>query len=621
MLLDKIKKANDIKSIPQEQLPQLAAEIREFLIKSISETGGHLASNLGTIELTIAMHYVYDLPDDKIIWDVGHQAYTHKVLTGRKEEFTKLRQFGGLSGFPKRGESPCDSFNTGHSSTSLSAGVGFVKAREVLGKDYQVAAVIGDGSLTGGMAYEAMNNASTVKSNYTMVLNDNKMSIAENVGGVSALLNNVRTADPYINLKTGIENHLNKTNVGEKLANYLRNTKNSLRQLLVPGKLFENMGITYIGPLDGHDIDQLIRVLEQTKKIDHSVIVHVLTEKGKGYAPAEKCPRKFHGTDAFHIETGEPKKKKEKATYTDVFGASMKKIGEENEKVVAITAAMPDGTGLYRFAEEYPDRFFDVGIAEQHAVTFSAAMAAEGLKPVVAIYSSFLQRAYDQIVHDVCMQKLPVVFAIDRAGLVGSDGETHQGVFDLSYLSMIPEMTVMAPKNKWELHDMLKFAIKYDGPIAIRYPRGTAYEGVEEIRTPIEYGKSEVLAKGNAIAILAVGSMVPSAVRVKEELVSQGVSCTLINVRFVKPLDETLILELAKSHEMIVTMEDNAETGGFGQQVRSLILDNQISTNTEIVAIPDKFIEQGSIEELQRELGMDPQTVAMRVMLAYQALH
>ncbi len=620
MLLDQIEKENDIKKIPKEQLPQLAEEIRQFLIESISRTGGHLASNLGVVELTIALHYVYDLPKDKLIWDVGHQSYTHKILTGRKNQFDTLRQAGGLSGFPKRNESPCDSFNTGHSSTSLSAGVGFVKAREILKENYQVAAVIGDGSLTGGMAYEAMNNASSLKSNFTMILNDNKMSIAENIGGISTLLNNVRTADPYINLKTGIEHQLNKSSFGEKIANHLRNTKNSIRQMLVSGKLFENMGITYIGPIDGHNIDQLIRVLEQTRKVDHSVIVHVLTEKGRGYLPAERYPRRFHGTAPFDVDSGEPKVRKEKPTYTDVFSVSMKRLGAKYPRLTAVTAAMPDGTGLCRFAAEYPERFCDVGIAEEHAVTSAAAMAAAGLKPVVAIYSSFLQRAYDQIVHDVCMQKLPVVFAIDRAGIVGQDGETHQGVFDLSYLSAIPEMTVMAPKNKREFHQMLRFAVEFPGPIAMRYPRGTAYDGLEDRQAPVEKGKSEVLFEGKDIAILAVGSMIPAAVQAREQLESQGVSCTLVNVRFVKPMDEKLFLDLAKSHQLLVTMEDNVITGGFGQRFCDLLRENQVSVPVEVVAIPDQFVEHGDPETVKRSLGMDAQTVAMRVMLAFRAL-
>ncbi len=620
MLLDQIKKENDIKAIPKEQLPKLAEEIREFLLQSISETGGHLASNLGAVELTIAMHYVYNLPKDKLIWDVGHQSYTHKILTGRREEFAKLRQFGGISGFPKRRESPCDSFNTGHSSTSLSAGIGFVKAREILHEDYQVAAVIGDGSLTGGMAYEAMNNVSSLNSNFTMILNDNKMSISENIGAISTILNNVRTAEPYINLKTGIETRLNKSQLGERVANHLRNTKNSLRQMLVSGKLFENMGITYIGPIDGHNIDQLIRVLDQVRKMDHSVIVHVLTEKGKGYEPAERHPRRFHGTDAFHIETGEPKVKKAKATYTDVFGASIRKLAAADESVVAVTAAMPDGTGLSRFAAQFPERFCDVGIAEEHAVTFAAAMAAEGLKPVVAVYSSFLQRAYDQILHDVCMQRLPVVFAIDRAGIVGKDGETHQGAFDLSYLSMMPEMTVMAPKNKWELHDMLKFAVNFDGPVAVRYPRGTAYDGLKEMRSPIVYGKGEVLYRGDAIAIFAVGGMIPEALKVRQRLEEEGITCTVVNPRFVKPLDEDLCMEIAGSHKLVVTMEENVETGGFGQRLSALLQKKGIGTPVEVVAIPDCFVEHGAVDVLKEKLGMDESSVAGRALAAYKKL-
>ncbi len=613
MLLETIRKENDIKAIPKDQLHYLADEIRDFLIESISETGGHLASNLGAVELTIALHYVYDLPKDKLIWDVGHQSYTHKILTGRKDEFATLRQFGGISGFPKRKESTCDCFNTGHSSTSLSAGIGFVKAREILKEDYSVVSVIGDGSLTGGMAYEAMNNASSLKSNFTMVLNDNKMSIAENIGGISTLLNNIRTAEPYINLKTGIESRLNKSDLGERIANRLRSTKNSIKQMLVSGKLFENMGITYLGPIDGHNIEQMIHVFEQAKKLDHSVIIHVLTEKGRGYQPAQRHPRRFHGTGPFDVKTGSPKVKKEKADYTDVFGASMKRLGASNEKIVAVTAAMPDGTGLSGFAMKYPERFCDVGIAEEHAVTFCAALAAEGLRPVFAVYSSFLQRGYDQIIHDVCMQRLPVVFAIDRAGIVGQDGETHQGVFDLSYLSMIPEMTVLAPKNKWELHDMLKYAVAFDGPIAIRYPRGTAYDGLQDFRAPVEYGKSEVLYLEKEVALLAVGSMVPVALQVKKALNAKGIPCTVVNVRFVKPMDETLFVELAKNHRLFVTMEDNAAAGGFGERFRNMLDQAGISVPTEIVAIPDAFVEHGKPDVLYRELGMDAKSVTERI--------
>lgn len=621
MLLDQIQKPNDIKSIPMEQLPQLAQEIRSFLIRSISETGGHLASNLGTVELTIALHYVYDFPKDKLIWDVGHQSYTHKILTGRKDEFVNLRQLGGLSGFPKRGESPCDCFNTGHSSTSLSAGVGFAKAREIMNAGYQVAAVIGDGSLTGGLAFEALNNASMLRSNFTMILNDNKMSIAENIGGISAMLNSVRTAQSYINLKAGVEQHLNRTSIGEKVANRLRNTKDNLRQLLVPGKLFENMGITYLGPIDGHNIEQLIRTFKQVKKIDHSVIVHVITEKGKGYGPAERQPRRFHGTEAFEISTGEPKKKSKAVSYTKIFGDFMKETGAKYKDITAITAAMPDGTGLSAFASAYPRRFCDVGIAEGHAVTMAAAMAAAGLRPVVAVYSSFLQRAYDQLIHDICMQKLHVVFAVDRAGIVGRDGETHQGVFDLSYLSMLPGMTVMAPKNGTELRAMLQFALDdCEGPVAVRYPRGAAYDGLQDKQATIVCGKSEVLFTGSDVALLAVGAMVPIAVQVREILETKGVSVTLVNVRFVKPMDEQLIEELAKMHRLLVTMEDNAKWGGFGWQVRDFLCKKQLQIPTETVAVKDQFVEQGSVEELYRLLGMDAESVASRVLSKFEVL-
>lgn len=620
MLLDLIKHENDIKKIPREALPELAAEIRQFLIEKVSVTGGHLASNLGMIEITLALHYLYHLPEDKIIWDVGHQSYTHKIMTGRKDQFDTLRQYGGLSGFPKRCESECDCFNTGHSSTSLSAGLGFVRAREITGENYEVVSVIGDGSLTGGMAYEALNNASKLKSNFVIVLNDNKMSISENTGGISTVLNNIRTADPYLGLKSGIESRLEKTNFGTKVAGKLKNTKNSIKYLLISGQLFENMGLTYLGPIDGHNVEQLIRVLEQARKLNHGVIVHVLTKKGKGYEPAELFPTKFHGTEAFHIESGENKIKKEKATYTDVFGAAMKKIGERNDKVIAITAAMTDGTGLTRFAKSFPKRFFDVGIAEEHAVTFAAALAVSGLRPVVAVYSSFLQRAFDQALHDVCMQNLPVVFAVDRAGIVGNDGETHQGIFDLSYLSLIPNLTVMAPKNKWELHDMLQYAVCFDGPIAIRFPRGTAFDQLESKRPPIVHGKGEVLYEGGEVALLAVGSMVETALSVRRDLAEQGIACTVINARFVKPFDEALIWKLARDYKLLVTMEENVETGGFGQQINAFLQKNHLHIPQEIIALPDQFVEHGDPKQLKKEFGIDAGAVEARVLMAYRQL-
>lgn len=510
MLLEKINKENDIKNIPQDQLPCLAEEIRKFLLEHLSRTGGHLASNLGAVELTMALHYVFSLPEDKIIWDVGHQSYTHKILTGRKEGFDTLRQLGGMSGFPKRSESPCDAYDTGHSSTSISAGVGYVCARELKKESYYVVSVIGDGALTGGMAYEAMNNASQLKKNFIIVLNDNEMSISENVGGISSYLSNMRTAEGYNELKMGVKKSLNKIpGIGPATVRRLHKTKDSIKRLIIPGMFFEDMGITYLGPVNGHDCGRMIQIFQEAKKVEGPVLVHVHTQKGRGYTPAVRHPARFHGTSAFDLEHGIPLKNSGKANYTDIFSTVMRKFGDREEKVVAVTAAMPDGTGLKRFRNMFPDRFFDVGIAEEHAVTFAAGLALGGMIPVVAVYSSFLQRAVDQIIEDVCLQNLHVIFAVDRAGLVGSDGETHQGCFDLSYLSMIPNMTVMAPKNKWELSDMLKFAVKYNGPIAVRYPRGEAYDGLEEYRDPIVKGRSELIFRGRETALLAVGSMVP----------------------------------------------------------------------------------------------------------------
>lgn len=618
MVLEKINEVNDIKKLNEEELEVLAEEIRQFLINKISITGGHLAPNLGVVELTMALHLNFDLPEDKIVWDVGHQAYTHKILTGRKTGFDELRKYGGMSGFPKRKESACDSFDTGHSSTSVSAAMGLVKARDILGEEHHVVAVIGDGALTGGMAYEALNNASHLKKNFIIVLNDNKMSISENLGGMSKYLNSIRTADFYTGLKSGVENTLIHMG-GQKVAEGLKRTKNGIKQFFVPGMLFENMGVTYLGPVDGHDIEAMGRVFSEAKRVKGAVLVHVLTKKGKGYEPAEKNPSRFHGTDPFVIETGLPKQKKEKPNYTDVFSAALCKLAEKDDKVVAITAAMPDGTGLKKFSNLYENRFFDVGIAEEHGVTFAAGLAAGGLTPVVAIYSSFLQRAYDQIVHDVCIQNLHVVFAIDRAGLVGSDGETHQGIFDLSFLATIPNLCIMAPKNKQELYSMLKFALKYDGPIAIRYPRGQAYEGLEGFREKIVYGKAEMLYKEQDIAIMAVGSMVKIAEEVRELLKEQGYHCTLINARFVKEFDKELIQELAADHKLLVTMEENVTTGGFGERVSDFVQSNHIDLEVEKVALPDMYVEHGNVNILYKETKIDADTVAEKIMKIVEA--
>lgn len=621
MFLEQIEKANDIKQTEPENYGMLAEEIREFLIQKISVTGGHLGSNLGAVELTMALHLSLNLPEDKIIWDVGHQSYTHKLLTGRRDGFESLRKYGGMSGFPKRKESPCDSFDTGHSSTSISAGLGLVKARDIQGEKHTVVSVIGDGSLTGGMAYEAINNASRLESNFIIVLNDNNMSISENVGGVSKYLNNIRTADKYLDLKEGIYNKLRGVpKYGDTVVESIRRAKSSFKQLVIPGMFFEDMGVTYLGPVDGHDIPAMLRVFREAKRCKSAVLVHVITQKGKGYAPAERHPARFHGAEPFEIETGLPSKQRTAANYTDIFSTVMCKMGQRDEKVVAITAAMPDGTGLKRFRNHYPDRFFDVGIAEEHAVTFAAGLAAGGLKPVVAVYSSFLQRAYDQIVHDVCIQNLPVVFAIDRAGLVGSDGETHQGIFDLSYLSSIPNMHIMAPKNKWELSDMLKFALQLGVPVAIRYPRGEAYAGLAEYRAPIVYGRGESLYEEEDIALLAVGSMVKIAVEVRQELKQRGYSCSLINARFVKPIDEELVLETGQAHKLLVTMEENVESGGYGEKVRAFLDKAGLATHQLSIAIPDAYVEHGNVDMLREEIGIDSASIVKRILTEYAAL-
>ena len=614
MLLEKIEKANDIKQIDKKDYGALAQEIRQFLIEKISVTGGHLGSNLGAVELTMALHLALNLPEDKITWDVGHQSYTHKLLSGRKEGFDGLRQFHGMSGFPKRKESDFDAFDTGHSSTSISAGLGLVKARDIKGEKNTVVAVIGDGSLTGGMAYEAMNNAAKLETNYIIILNDNNMSISENVGGISKYLNNIRTTNGYLGLKEGVYNALSGTKGGDNLVNRIRKVKSSFKQMVIPGMFFEDMGLTYLGPVNGHDIEGLLTVLKEAKRVNGPVLVHVLTEKGKGYAPAERHPARFHGAEPFQIETGIPSKPRTTANYTDIFSTVMCKLGQRDEKIVAITAAMPDGTGLKRFHNMYPDRFFDVGIAEEHAVTFAAGLAAGGLKPVVAVYSSFLQRAYDQIIHDVCIQNLPVVFAIDRAGIVGSDGETHQGIFDFSYLSGIPNMHVCAPKNKWELSDMMKFAVNFGKPIAIRYPRGTAYAGLQEHRAPIELGKAEWIYRESDIALFAVGSMVKTAELVRELLKEKGYNASLINARFVKPIDETAVLEACENHKLIVSMEENVRCGGFGEKVLNCLNDNHKNNEYLNISIPDAYVEHGNVELLKKEIRLDAESIAETII-------
>ena len=616
MLLEQIQNPNDIKRIKPEDYQQLAQEIREFLIQKISVTGGHLGSNLGAVELTMALHLALNLPEDMVIWDVGHQSYTHKILSGRKDGFDGLRQYGGMSGFPKRKESDFDAFDTGHSSTSISAGLGMVMARDIKQEKRTIISVIGDGSLTGGMAYEALNNAAKIETNFIVVLNDNNMSISENVGGMSKYLNSIRTADSYLDLKAGIYNALRGTKVGDSMVNRIRKAKSSLKSLVIPGMLFEDMGLTYLGPVDGHNIQAMVNVIQEAKRVKGAVMVHVLTQKGKGYAPAERHPARFHGAEPFEIETGIPSKPRNVANYTDIFSTVMCKLGARDEKIVAITAAMPDGTGLKRFHNMYPDRFFDVGIAEEHAVTFAAGLAAGGLKPVVAIYSSFLQRAYDQIIHDVCIQNLPVVFAIDRAGLVGSDGETHQGIFDLTYLTGIPNMHVCAPKNKWELSDMLKFAVELEAPIAIRYPRGAAYAGLEEHRAPVVLGKAEWIYREQEIALFALGSMVKTAQQVRDILKEKGYGVSLINARFAKPIDEEAVLEACREHRLIVTMEENVSCGGYGEKVLECITAHHQTNEILSISIPDAYVEHGNVEVLKQEIGIDVQSCVERILQA-----
>jgi len=614
-LLKRITQPNDIKQFDEEQWNLLADEIRTFLLQHVSKTGGHLASNLGCVEMTMALHLVLNLPMDKIIWDVGHQSYTHKILTGRQDGFTNLRQLDGMSGFPKRVESGTDVFETGHSSTSISAAIGMAEAHELKGEKHTVVAVIGDGSFTGGLAYEALNNLGRLKSSCMIVLNDNEMSIDENVGGMSSYLTKIRVGQAYNDVKSGVEKGLlNIPGIGEGIAKVVKRGKDSIKGLLVPGMFFEDLGITYIGPIDGHNIGQMVDTFESAIKLNRPVVVHVKTRKGKGYRYAERHPKHFHGVSPFDLNTGKPLKQKTKMTNTDVFGRKLLALGEEYPNLVAITAAMASGTGLEKFANVYPKRFFDVGIAEQHAVTFAAGLASEGLIPVIAVYSSFLQRAYDQILHDVCLQKLHVIFAIDRSGLVGEDGATHQGIFDTAYLTQIPNMTVIAPKNRYELTKAMEFAMKFDGPIAIKYSRGDAYYGLKEQLEPIEYGKSEIVFEGEKVALIGVGNMVEVACEVYETLQNKGIDITLVNARFIKPLDEELLTELAKKHDTIVTLEEHVFQGGYGQAVSAFYMNSGMKDVDMInFAIEDSFVEHGNVDSLRKRLGIDADTVVKAI--------
>ena len=614
MVLDKIQRPNDVKELKEQELPILADEIRQFIIDKVSDNGGHLASNLGVVELTIARHRCLNFPQDKLIWDVGHQSYTHKILTGRKNGFDSLRKYHGMSGFPKRDESNCDAFDTGHSSTSLSAGLGMVCARELKKEKYKVVSVIGDGSLTGGLAFEALNNAASLKSNYIMILNDNHMSISENVGGLSHYLAGVRTAKGYTNFKKNVKASLSKMNaIGEELERNIRRAKSMLKQVFIPGMFFEDMGITYLGPIDGHNIEALTEVIEDAKQVEGAVLIHVITEKGKGYEPAQLHPESYHGVGPFIKKNGMAKKPKEEATYTDIFAKTICELAQTHEKLITITAAMMDGCGLKGFAKRFPDRFFDVGIAEEHAVTFACGLAAGGFHPFFAVYSSFLQRGYDQILHDMCMQNLPVTLMLDRAGLVGNDGETHQGVFDLSYLTMIPNMTVFAPKNRYEFQDAIAFAADFEAPMAIRYPKTDAVRVLKEYREPIKLGKSEWIRRGSRVALLAIGTMVETAMEVEELLAKDGIDATVVNLRFAKPLDYEMLDEVLDYHSLIVTMEENVLSGGVGEHICRYV--ELHSTGVRVIAcgIPDKFIHQGSIKELLEETGLDAQSIYQKI--------
>lgn len=606
MILDTINKPNDIKNVPVGELPQLATEIREFLIEHISRTGGHLASNLGTVELTMAMHLSFNLPEDKLVWDVGHQAYTHKILTGRKNEFDTLRQFGGMSGFPKRRESDCDCFDAGHSSTSISAGLGYVKARDLAGEDNYVVSIIGDGALTGGLALEALNNAAENQSNFIIVLNDNNMSISPNVGAISSLLTGIRGDNAYRDINDNVKSSLKKIPVyGDKIVSQVQKAKSGIKQLILPGMRFEDMGLTYLGPVDGHDICKLCKMFKIAKKMNTSVLVHVITEKGRGYEPARLKPEKFHGVGPFDVATGKtfavPK-----TTYTEVFSRKICDMAKNDDKIVAITASMAAGTGLARFQKRFPLRFFDVGIAEEHAVTFAAGLAAGGLKPYFAVYSSFLQRGFDEILHDVCIQGLHVVFMIDRAGLVGSDGETHQGIYDYSYMNIIPGMTVMAPKNRLELMDMMEFANNFDGPIAIRYPRGAVSDIFAEYKNEVVFGKAEHIYDGEGTAIITVGASIEEGAKVYEKLKERGENPTLINARFENPVDKELIEQLAKNHDKLLTIEENISAGGFGMNVLRMVNENRYDIKVINASLPDDYIQHGSVTKLKEACGFTP---------------
>ena len=616
-LLDTINSPADVKALTEEQLVQLAGEIRQLIIEVTSKNGGHLAPNLGVVELSLALHKVFSTPKDKIVYDVGHQAYIHKIVTGRRDMFHTLRQYGGLSGFPKRSESEHDAFGVGHSSTSISAALGMAVARDVKGEDYDVVAVIGDGSMTGGMAFEALNNAGDLRKRMIVVLNDNEMSISKNVGAMSEYLYQLRTGETYNRIKHDLEGWLGNVDFGGDVLKVLRRIKGSVKNLMLPTCIFEELGFTYLGPIDGHDIHSLIEVLEAAKNLDEPVLIHVITKKGKGYAPAEESPNKFHGTGPFEVATGKKiANSNSHITYTEVFGNTVIELAKEDENIVAITAAMPDGTGLTPFSKEFPKRFFDVGIAEQHAVTAAAGMAAAGLNPVVAIYSTFMQRAYDSVMHDICMQNLHVSLCLDRAGLVGDDGFTHHGVFDYAYLRSMPNMTVMAPKDEDELRHMLKTAVGMNGPVAVRYPRGSGVGvAISDSLNVLPIGRAEVLREGSDVSLWAIGTMVESAMKLAEKLAEQGINAGVVNMRFAKPIDKELLLAHAEKYKNIVTLEEGCLRGGVGSAVLEALNEARLLGTCKVLnfGIPDEFILHGDKQRLFQDIGLDVETMAGKV--------
>lgn len=622
-LLDQIQNPNDIKKLNLEELERLSSEIREEILLTVSKNGGHLSSNLGVVELTIALHYVFDLSIDKVVWDVGHQTYTHKILTGRKPKFHTLRQYGGLSGFPKREESPYDAFDSGHSGTSISSALGMAEARRKRGEQGKMIAVIGDGSMTAGLAFEGLNQAGHIDQDLIVILNDNEMSISPNVGALSSYLNRLMTGQFVNRFRDDMKSFLETLpGIGKSVLRFAKQAEESLKGFLMPGLLFEELGLKYIGPIDGHRLDYLIETFQNIKKLRGPILIHVITKKGKGYPPAEKDPTRFHGVSPFNIETGELKvgSTGNPPSFTEVFGETLCQLAREDQRLVAITAAMQSGTGLEEYSRRFPDRFYDIGIAEQHAVTFAAGLALEGMKPVVAIYSTFLQRAYDQIVQDVCLQNLPVVFAMDRAGIVGEDGPTHHGLFDFSYLRHIPNLIVMVPKDEEEFRHMIKTAVDCHQPVALRYPRGKG-EGVERSPRlhPLEIGKGEILREGRDALILAIGVTVYPALRAAERLDQRNISTAVINCRFLKPLDRSLICDWAKRTGRVLTVEENVLQGGFGSAVLELLEEEGLySIQIKRLGIPDLFVEHGPQSLLREKYGIDENGIYRGVMEMFQ---